>query len=94
MKLNRPQSLARSTIDGTLFWGVFAAVLGVFFTVMALIGAAHAVQRAGRAEPFLLLGGLKVALSATAVGLAILLVSALLWLGLVRMHRDAVPSEK
>ena len=81
--------LARTTIDGSLFWGAYAAVLGILGTVVGVIVAAQSIEHAGRAEAPLVWGGLKVALSTTVYGLLIFLVAALLWLGLRHWHRKA-----
>jgi biopolymer transport protein ExbB/TolQ len=82
-------ALARATIDGSLFWGAYAAVLGILGTVVGVIVAAQSIEQAGRVEATLVWGGLKVALTTTVYGLMIFLVAALLWFGLRHWHRQA-----
>ena len=82
--------LARGTIDGGLFWGAYAAVLGVLGTVVGFMVAAQSVEIAGRVEGPLVWGGIKVALSTTVYGLMVFLVAALSWFGLRAWHRRAV----
>lgn len=82
-------TLVRPTIDGTLFWGAYAAVLGVFGTVLGMIVAAQAVEAVNVIEPRLVFGGIKIALTSTMYGMFIFLVAALMWLGLRSRHRKA-----
>jgi len=84
------KALARSTIDGSLFWGSYAAVLGVLGTVVGFMVAAQAVEALGQVEPRLVWGGVKVALSTTVYGLLIFLISALAWFALRSWHRKTV----
>ena len=82
--------LARSTIDGSLFWGAYALALGVLATIIGFMVAAQSVEAVGRVETALVWGGVKVALSTTVYGLLIFLVAALVWVGLRGWHRRAV----
>lgn len=82
--------LSRGTIDGSLFWGAYAAVLGVLGTVVGFMVAAQSVEMAGRAVAPLVWGGVKVALSTTVYGLLVFLVAALAWFGLRQWHRKSV----
>jgi hypothetical protein len=82
-------TLVRTTIDGTLFWGAYAAVLGVFGTVLGMVVAAQAVQAVNVIEPRLVFGGIKVALTSTMYGVFVFLVAALVWFGLRSRHRTA-----
>jgi len=86
------QVLARATIDGGLFWGAYAVVLGVLGTVVGFMMAAQAVEAFGDVETRLVWGGVKVALSTTVYGLLIFLFSGLVWFGLRSWHRKAVLS--
>ena len=82
----------RAGIDGVLFWGVYASVLGALGTVVGITVAAMAVEGAGEAHPALISGGIKVALITTIYGLLILLLAAPLWFGLRQWHRSEVLS--
>jgi biopolymer transport protein ExbB/TolQ len=86
-----PPAAVRAGIDGVLFWGVYASVLGVLGTVVGVTLAAQAVEAAGEAHPRLIGGGIKVALITTIYGLLILLGGAVLWFGLRQWHhREAL----
>ena len=86
-----PLGAVRAGIDGVLFWGVYASVLGVLGTVVGFTLAAQAVEAVGEAHARLIGGGIKVALTTTIYGLLILLGGALLWFGLRQWHhREAV----
>lgn len=82
-------TLVRTTIDGTLFWGAYAAILGVFGTVLGIVVAAQAVEAVNAIEPRLVFGGIKVALTSTIYGVFIFLVAALVWFALRSRHRKA-----
>jgi len=69
-------------IDAVLFWGGFAAVAGVLGSVLGVILAFQAVERAGAVSATLLAGGMKVATLSTATGLLVLAVASLIWFGL------------
>ena len=81
-----PMAAVRAGIDGVLFWGVYASVLGVLGTVVGITLAAQAVEAAGEVHVALVSGGIKVALVTTIYGSLILLASALLWFGLRQWH--------
>ena len=83
-------ALARGTIDGVLFWGGYAVVLGVLGTVVGISIAAEAVEVVGRVETTLVWGGIKVSLITTIYGLLVLLGAGLLWFGLRHWHRSTV----
>ncbi len=82
-------TLVRTTIDGTLFWGAYAAVLGVFGTVLGIVVAAQAVEAVSAVEPRLVFGGIKIALTSTMYGVFVFLVAALVWFALRGRHRKA-----
>lgn len=75
----------RSTVDGVLFWGVFAFVLGVFHTFMGLIVTSLSVASSAPVLPEaheLIATGVAIALGAGAYGSLVCLLAALLWLWL------------
>lgn len=72
----------RSRIDAILFWGGFAAVLGVLGTTGGIAQMARAIEVAGGASAALVWGGVQLALVTTLFGLAVLIVSLLLWYAL------------
>lgn len=81
------QGLVRSTIDGSLFWGGYALILGVLGTVLGMTLAAHAVETVGEVHTSLVWGGVKVAMSTTIYGLLVFLASGLVWYALRHVHR-------
>lgn len=83
-------AMARSAIDGSLFWGGYAMALGVLGTVVGITLAATAVEAVGVVEAALVWGGIKVALSSTIYGMLVFLVSGLIWFGLRHWHRRTV----
>lgn len=72
----------RAEIDGVLFWGGFASVLGLFSTLVGLALTAGAIERAGGATASLIWGGFRVALIPTVFGLLVLTLSLATWYGL------------
>lgn len=72
----------RAEIDGVLFWGGFASVLGLIGTLGGVAVMARALEQAGGAAPSLIWGGFRVALIPTAFGLAVLAFCLLAWYGL------------
>ncbi len=92
MKAGDPElrTLTRASIDGVLFWGGYALVLGVLGTVLGIAIAAQAVEAMGAVETALVWGGIKVSLITTIYGLVVLLGGGLLWFALRHWHRTAV----
>lgn len=74
-------------IDGVLFWGGFASVVGLIGTLGGVAVMARSLERAGEAPASLIWGGLRVALIPTAFGLGVLALSLLAWYGLRTVHR-------
>jgi len=74
-------------IDAVLFWGAYAAVLGVLGTLVGIAQAAGFIESAPAISAALIWGGIKVALSATIYGLVVFAISLLLWFGLRQGHR-------
>lgn len=81
----------RGRIDAVLFWGVFAAVVGLIGTVVGVALVAEAASRAaGAASAGVVWGGIEVALHTTTFGLAVLLLSLGLWFALRTAFRRRV----
>lgn len=79
----------RAEIDGVLFWGAFASVLGVIGTLGGVAVMARYLEQAADASASLIWGGLRVALIPTAFGLGLLALCLLAWYGLRTTHRRA-----
>lgn len=62
--------------------GLFTLIVGIFAQLLGLYDAFTAIEQAGMISPALLAGGLKVSMITTLYGMAIFLVSYLLWWGL------------
>jgi len=81
------------SLHGLLFWGLFAALLGLLGTSIGVIQMAQAATLARSVEAYLIWGGLGVALVTLIFGLLILLLAGLLWFTLrawsVRASRGA-----
>jgi len=88
-----PSAVVRAGIDGVLFWGVYASVLGVLGTVVGITIAAMAVEAVGEVHVRLVSGGIKVALITTIYGFLILLMAAPVWFGLRQWQRREAFSE-
>lgn len=76
-------------INGVLFWGGFASVLGLIGTLVGVALMARALAQAGAATASVIWGGLRVALIPTVFGLLVLSVCLLAWYGLRAAHRRA-----
>lgn len=75
---------ARSTMDASLFWGVFTFAVAFLHTLLGLLLTALSVRAAAPIEPgahWLIATGIAVPLAAGAYGLFVLLVAALVWFG-------------
>ena len=90
---SEPSAVVRAGIDGVLFWGVYASVLGVLGTVVGVTLAAPAVEAVGEVHVRLVSGGIKVALTTTIYGFLILLMAAPVWFGLRQLQRRDVLGE-
>jgi len=88
-----PGGIVRAGIDGVLFWGVYASVLGVLGTVVGITLATMAVEAVGEVHVRLVSGGIKVALTTTIYGFLILLVAAPVWFGLRQWQRHEALSD-
>lgn len=81
----------RAEVDGVLFWGGFASVLGLIGTLGGVAVMARSLERAGEASAAVVWGGIRVALIPTAFGLVVLGLSLLAWYGLRVALRRAGP---
>jgi hypothetical protein len=75
----RVDARVEAGVDGVLFWGGFALLLGVLGTVVGIAVAAQAVEMLGEVHTTLVWGGIKVSLIPTIWGALILAVSAVAW---------------
>ncbi len=66
-------------VDGVLFWGGYALLLGILGTVIGIAHAARAIELAGDVSASLAWGGIRVALITTIWGGAVLGAAALSW---------------
>ena len=81
------QATLGTGIDAILFWGGYAAVLGVLGTLVGISQAAGAISRATEVDPSIVWMGIRIALSTTIYGLLVFAVALLLWFGLRHSHR-------
>ena len=78
----------RSRIDGVLFWGGLAALLGLLGTLGGIAQVAGVLQRASGDVPAgLAWGGIGNTLTTTILGLAVLLLTLAMWFALRSAHR-------
>jgi hypothetical protein len=75
----RVDARVEAGVDGVLFWGGFALLLGVLGTVIGIAHAAQMIEMAGEVHTTLVWAGIKVSLITTIWGGLILTLSALLW---------------
>jgi hypothetical protein len=75
----RVDARVESGVDGVLFWGGFALLLGVLGTVVGIAVAAQAVEMLGEVHTTLVWGGIKLALLPTIWGALVLAVCAVGW---------------
>jgi biopolymer transport protein ExbB/TolQ len=75
----RVDARVESGVDGVLFWGGFALLLGLLGTVVGIAMAAQAVEMVGEVHPTLVWGGIRLALLTTIWGVVILAASAASW---------------
>ncbi len=74
--------------NSILFAGSFGFLLGIFGQAIGLYGAFQAIYTAGDISPALIAGGLRVSMLTTLYGLALLLVSWLIWLTFRHLNRS------
>jgi hypothetical protein len=88
-----PDPRLEAAIDGVLFWGIFAVVLGVLGTLIGIVQAAQAIELAGGVHAALAWGGIRVSLPPTIFALLLFGASALVWFALRSGYsrRRAVP---
>ena len=76
------EAAIRSEIDAVLFWGGFAALLGLIGTLGGVGVMARSIEQAGSVSPAVAWSGIRVALITTVFGLMVLAVTLLAWFGL------------
>lgn len=82
-------------VNGVLFWGCVAGVVGILGQFHGIYQAAKAISRAGAISPQMIWGGVAVSFTSTLAGLAILLVAALAWASLrsaLYRRKRAIPA--
>jgi hypothetical protein len=75
----RVDARVEAGVDGVLFWGGFALLLGILGTVIGIAQAAQAIAMAGEVSTTLVGAGIRVTLITTIWGALILAASAVLW---------------
>lgn len=80
---------AHSRTDGVLFWGGFAALVGMLGTLGGIAQMARVLQGAGETPASLVWGGVGVTLTTTIFGLAVLLLALAMWFGLTTALRES-----
>lgn len=82
-----PGRALRGRIGAVLFWGGFAALLGVLGTLVGVGLTARVLASSGGASADIVWGGIRVAIIPSTFGLSILAGSLLLWFGLSTAYR-------
>lgn len=75
----RVDARVEAGVDGVLFWGGFALLLGILGTVIGVAQAAQAIEMLGEVHATLAWAGIRVALITTIWGMVILVAAALSW---------------
>ena len=78
-----------ASVNGVLFWGVFAAVLGLLGQTVGIYTALTFIQQAADVSPIIMAEGFMVSFTSTLLGLLILTVASLVWYGLKSWGRRA-----
>lgn len=71
-----------AAVNGILFWGAFAAVLGVLGQTVGIYIALTVIQQASDVSPVIIMEGIMISFTSTLLGMLILAVSALAWYAL------------
>ena len=71
-----------AAVNGILFWGGFAAVLGLLGQTVGIYVALAEIRQATEVAPWIVVEGFMVSFTPTLLGLTILTGSALVWYGL------------
>ena len=71
-----------ASVNGVLFWGGFAAILGLLGQTVGIYIALTAIRQASEVAPWIVLEGFMVSFTPTLIGLVILTVASLVWYGL------------
>lgn len=71
-----------ASLNSVLFWGGFAAVLGLLGQTVGIYVALTEIRRATEVAPWIVVEGFMVSFTPTLIGLAILSGAALIWYAL------------
>lgn len=71
-----------ASVNSVLFWGGFAAVLGLLGQTVGIYVALTAIRAATEVAPWIVLEGFMVSFTSTLIGLVILTAASLIWYGL------------
>lgn len=85
-----PDRALEARIDGVLFWGAYAALLGVLGTVVGFFQTGGMIQQAGEASSQLIWGGVRLALTTSIAGLVIFALALIVWYALRSAYRGRV----
>ena len=80
--LRSAQAARPSSVDGVIFWGGFALLVGLLGTLVGFSQMARAIQGAGSVSPALLWGGVRVALTTTIAGCTTFVLALCTWASL------------
>jgi uncharacterized membrane protein YjgN (DUF898 family) len=89
----RPDERTGTSIDAILFWGIVCAVLGFLGQWTGLYKVTTFLRDAPMFNPAALADGIAESLQTSIIGLGILLLAALLWLGLRSLRNRLVAGE-
>lgn len=85
-----PDRRLETGIDGVLFWGAYAVVVGLLGTVGGIFQAAGMMQLAGGATATLVWSAIRVSLTTTIVGLIVFSLALLAWYALRGAYRRRI----
>ena len=80
VKITGKKSDDSSRLIFILFWGSMATITGILGQMVGLMQAFSVIERVGDISLSIIMGGLKVSMYPVVYGVAILIISSLLWL--------------
>lgn len=89
----RPGPALGNRINAVLFWGAFGAVVGLLGQANGIYLALRAISRASDVSPPIIMEGFAISFLTTIMGLLLLLVSALAWMGLRSLYGRRLPAQ-